>query len=614
MPKSSSGQTEKTSSPSSFNYIEETSRKAPQYVDITTVDITTAEPQEAPSWKLNKLKGKLRESSEDGRQAVIAELEAALIEYFDRDMEHRRAELDRMTKRADETEAQIRKRQNAREALIDLQVQAFLHEVDGLGLLSPPLQTRLAPNMNEVRVQFGTFTNEARQAPNAREDAMHQVEQARSDYATATDTDAKAKALEGLKVALPMYFDRDMEFRQSELEKVRTGLLDLQSELQKRADAKAEIVALQLKIIVNEADGLGFFSGDTSNGSSRTPYNTSRLSSGGMDRMNEASSFSGQSRSVLGPARIDELYNDHIKRLTFRLEHIPVTDKVKFGAAFREMYSGLDDYPSIYSAWGEPDTNSIVIVAPVEAEEKVREAIAIWEGEYLGIEQPDEVRNEIAPATSVVATPRTWYLLTLAGDSIEVTKKIKQVQDVVKHSSDVTPQELAMVARTGNLLMVDFFSALHPRELPTDQIQKAAVVLGAGQLSPPLKTDRGVALVYASAVLHDDLPTNTSVGSHKPETTKRQQELLMLDVKESQLTLDAAQFDLIQVQHALDRAKALQSQSPEQSPRDARIAADKIAQLERQVRRAQQEVELAELELKRATLKQKLADGTESEN
>lgn len=89
---------------------------------------------------------------------------------------------------------------------------------------------------------------------------------ARSKLQGAESAEDQSKATTELREALGEYFDRDMEFRQKELDEVKKGLRTMSDRLQKRAKAKDEIVDLQLQMIVNEAEGLGFFSGsDASN-------------------------------------------------------------------------------------------------------------------------------------------------------------------------------------------------------------------------------------------------------------------------------------------------------------------------------------------------------------
>ena len=95
--------------------------------------------------------------------------------------------------------------------------------------------------------------------------ALNRVNKARSRLQGAESEEDESKATTELREALGEYFDRDMEFRQKELDEVKKGLVDMSDRLQKRANAKDEIVDLQLQMIVNEAEGLGFFSGSDAN-------------------------------------------------------------------------------------------------------------------------------------------------------------------------------------------------------------------------------------------------------------------------------------------------------------------------------------------------------------
>ncbi|WP_298865546.1 hypothetical protein, partial [uncultured Gimesia sp.] len=63
-------------------------------------------------------------------------IQAALVEYFNADMEQRRAELDRLTSRSEKMSAALKKRAAAKEQLVDLQLKSFKYEADGLGLFS----------------------------------------------------------------------------------------------------------------------------------------------------------------------------------------------------------------------------------------------------------------------------------------------------------------------------------------------------------------------------------------------------------------------------------------------------------------------------------------------
>ena len=60
-----------------------------------------------------------------------------------------------------------------------------------------------------------------------------------------------------LRQALVDYFNEDMKRREERLEGVRQRIADIQSHLEKRAAAKADIIELQLRAFAYEADGLG---------------------------------------------------------------------------------------------------------------------------------------------------------------------------------------------------------------------------------------------------------------------------------------------------------------------------------------------------------------------
>jgi hypothetical protein len=97
-------------------------------------------------------------------------------------------------------------------------------------------------------------------AEDARQAALNRITQAQQVLANPADSDAETAARDELMAALGEYFDRDMELRVSELETIRTGLASLEAKIEERAAARDDIIALQLEISVNDADGLGFFS------------------------------------------------------------------------------------------------------------------------------------------------------------------------------------------------------------------------------------------------------------------------------------------------------------------------------------------------------------------
>jgi hypothetical protein len=68
----------------------------------------------------------------------------------------------------------------------------------------------------------------------------------------------KAALMKKLELAVSNQFGRDMEYRESELTKLEERLNKLRQQLERRRRAKNEIIELQIKVLVNEAEGLGF--------------------------------------------------------------------------------------------------------------------------------------------------------------------------------------------------------------------------------------------------------------------------------------------------------------------------------------------------------------------
>ena len=69
----------------------------------------------------------------------------------------------------------------------------------------------------------------------------------------------KAKAKQELQVLLNQYFDEDIKARQTKITEIEQRVAKLKAQLEKRRAAKSELVQLQMKLIENEAAGLGFF-------------------------------------------------------------------------------------------------------------------------------------------------------------------------------------------------------------------------------------------------------------------------------------------------------------------------------------------------------------------
>ena len=203
-------------------------------------------------------------------------IQAALAEYFNSDMKQRRTELVKLTSRSSGMSAALEKRAVAKEQLVDLQLKSYKYEVEGLGLFSKQraesqwrerqklgyfgaiqspvhMPSQLHLNQNGVL----TVTRSGDVGP--LKTAMSRVSDGQKKLQSAKSEEDQMKATSELRNALSKYFELDMKARQQEIDTINAGLKKMEDGLQKRADAKDDIVDLQLQIIVNEAEGLGFF-------------------------------------------------------------------------------------------------------------------------------------------------------------------------------------------------------------------------------------------------------------------------------------------------------------------------------------------------------------------
>jgi hypothetical protein len=87
----------------------------------------------------------------------------------------------------------------------------------------------------------------------------HAIVEAAAALRDAADDEAKADAKAKLSELLNKYFEDDMKRRQDELTKIEARLKKLRNLLDKRREKQREIIDLQMKVLQNEADGLGFF-------------------------------------------------------------------------------------------------------------------------------------------------------------------------------------------------------------------------------------------------------------------------------------------------------------------------------------------------------------------
>ncbi|QDU00247.1 hypothetical protein [Gimesia aquarii] len=221
------------------------------------------------SQKLQKLRQELKNAkSNEQKEEVEKSVREALLEYFNKDMKHREAELEKLMLRSSKMSAALEKRAAAKEQLVDLQLKSFKYEMDGLGLFTKQgltsqwkSATRAYPTYTIVNSfdSEGLYLEAAKPKVDPLKTAMDTVNTMLQKLRSEKSDEGRTKATSELRKALSNYFDLDLKARQKEIDKINAGLKKMQTGLQKRADAKDNIVDLQLQIIVNEAKGLGFF-------------------------------------------------------------------------------------------------------------------------------------------------------------------------------------------------------------------------------------------------------------------------------------------------------------------------------------------------------------------
>jgi hypothetical protein len=84
------------------------------------------------------------------------------------------------------------------------------------------------------------------------------VEKLTNELGEAKDDKQKTTLTDKLKTAVDKCFDDDLKGREAELKKLQERLDKLRAQLDKRRKAKDEIVQLEVKVLTNEAAGLGF--------------------------------------------------------------------------------------------------------------------------------------------------------------------------------------------------------------------------------------------------------------------------------------------------------------------------------------------------------------------
>jgi hypothetical protein len=89
---------------------------------------------------------------------------------------------------------------------------------------------------------------------------QQQLREAAAAIRNAPDEPEKARQTKRLADVLNESFEEDVRRRETELVQIEERVKKLREQFSRRREKKQEIIDLQMKVALNEADGLGFFS------------------------------------------------------------------------------------------------------------------------------------------------------------------------------------------------------------------------------------------------------------------------------------------------------------------------------------------------------------------
>lgn len=93
--------------------------------------------------------------------------------------------------------------------------------------------------------------------PDPRKAALARIREIQKELFASDGEEEEVEA--ELKSALAAYFVVDMQHRVRELDEIKAQVAETEAKLQRRLDSQQEVVDLQLKLTLAEANGLGFF-------------------------------------------------------------------------------------------------------------------------------------------------------------------------------------------------------------------------------------------------------------------------------------------------------------------------------------------------------------------
>jgi len=110
------------------------------------------------------------------------------------------------------------------------------------------------------RVAETRYVSRARSLQFHKNEMKKMIQQIPTLLATAKTEDEKQVMKSDLRKNLLDYFEKELDERESKLKPLEDRVKKLRGQIDKRRAAKEEVVDLQLQLIMNQAEGLGYFS------------------------------------------------------------------------------------------------------------------------------------------------------------------------------------------------------------------------------------------------------------------------------------------------------------------------------------------------------------------
>jgi len=235
--------------------------------------------------KLQKAIETLKQAKdEEARKKSLETLSSVVSQLFDEDLKRRESEVGDIRNRAAKLKALIDKRKESKDRIVDLQLKIQRNEVEGLGFAVKQRSGGRNPNQyyggaaqegmemmmggpgimyspvlglpGEEDYGAGASTESAdprRKVEQTLRDSTVKLKQAKSE-------DDRRSAEKLLRSALEDYFAADLEIREREIKRIQKRITNLDKLIERRRQARDPVISLQLEVLTNEADGLGFFS------------------------------------------------------------------------------------------------------------------------------------------------------------------------------------------------------------------------------------------------------------------------------------------------------------------------------------------------------------------